>query len=187
MSSAGNNKAQRAALLITILALAGSLQAQIYMGRICRISFFSEASLENIDATNSTTTPVLNAKNGTVALKALQNAFIFKSSLMQEHYNENYVESEKYPFATFTGKINEAIDYSKDQVNQVTVTGLLDMHGVSKEQTVQGSLEVKGNTLVFNATFMVSLADYRIKVPSLYFDKIAKTIKVTISTELVKK
>jgi hypothetical protein len=161
------------------------LQGQIYAGEKCKISFFSETKMENIDAVNSVSKPVLNTKNGAFAVKASQNAFIFKSAFMQEHYNENYVESEKYPFATFTGKINEAIDYTKNGTNNVTITGNLDMHGVSKPRTISGTVEIKDGVIIMYSKFEVKVADHEIKVPSLYIEKIAEVIQVTFNAELV--
>jgi hypothetical protein len=172
---------------LCFLFFLNSIHAQIYIGDKCTISFFSETKLENIDATNSITKPILSLKTGAFAIKASQNAFVFKSSFMQEHYNENYVESEKYPYATFTGKINEAIDDTKDQVNQVTITGTLNMHGVDQTRTIAGTIEVKAGKLILNSTFDVKVVDHKIKVPSLYIEKIAEVIKVTFSAELVKK
>ena len=169
-----------AALFITYTS-----QAQIYVGEKCRISFFSETKMENIDALNSVSKPVLNTKNGAFAIKASQNAFIFKSAFMQEHYNENYMESEKYPYATFTGKINESIDYTKNGTNTITITGNLDMHGVSKPRTISGTIEIKDGVILMNSKFEIKVADHQIKVPSLYIEKIAEIIQVTFSAELI--
>lgn len=173
-------------LLILFLAILSgySYRAQIYMGEKCSISFFSETKMENIDAVNSVAKPVLNSKNGAFAVKASQTAFIFKSAFMQEHYNENYVESEKFPYATFTGKINEVIDYAKNGVNNVTITGNLDMHGVSKPRTISGTIEIKDGMVIMHSKFEVKVADHGIKVPSLYIEKIAEVIQVTFDTEL---
>ena len=162
-----------------------TLQSQIYVGEKCKISFFSETKMENIDAVNSVSKPVLNTKNGAFAVKASQNAFIFKSAFMQEHYNENYIESEKYPYATFTGKINESIDYTKNGINTVTITGNLDMHGVTKPRTIGGTLEVRDEKIIMRSKFEVKVADHDIKVPSLYIEKIAEVILVNFDTELI--
>lgn len=159
--------------------------AQLYVGEKSNISFFSETKLENIDATNTLAKPVFNSKNGAFAIKALQTDFVFKSSFMQEHYNENYMESEKFPYATFTGKVNEQIDYTKNGKYNVTVTGNLDMHGVSVPRTINGTIEVKdGGVLIMGSKFDVKVADHHIKVPSLYIEKIAEVIQVSFNAEL---
>ncbi|MBS1650663.1 MAG: YceI family protein [Bacteroidetes bacterium] len=160
-------------------------QAQIYVADKCKISFFSQAKLENIDATNTITKPVFNAANGNFAIKASQTAFNFKSALMQEHYNENYIESEKYPFATFTGKINETVNYSSTTAQNITMTGTLDMHGVNLPRTIEGTLIAKDGKIILESKFDVKLSDYKIKVPSLYIEKIAEVVQVTFYTELV--
>jgi hypothetical protein len=178
-----NKKLKLSTCFLALLA-AGTLQGQIYAGEKCKISFFSETKMENIDAVNSVSKPVLNTKNGAFAVKASQNAFIFKSAFMQEHYNENYVESEKYPFATFTGKINETIDYTKNGINNVTITGNLDMHGVSKPRTISGTIEIKDGVIMMYSKFEVKVTDHEIKVPSLYIEKIAEVIQVTFNAEL---
>ena len=171
-------------LALFIVFTACASKGQIYIGEKCKISFFSETKMENIDAVNSVSKPVLNTKNGAFAVKASQNAFIFKSAFMQEHYNENYMESEKFPYATFTGKINETIDYTKNGINNVTITGNLDMHGVTKPRTISGTLEVKDGLISMFSKFEVKVADHEIKVPSLYIEKIAEVIQVTFTADL---
>ncbi|MBP8033136.1 MAG: YceI family protein [Bacteroidia bacterium] len=172
-------------LSIGLLAVSLSGFSQIYVGEKCKITFFSETKLENIDATNSVTKPVFKAETGDFVIKAQQNAFVFKSAFMQEHYNENYMESEKFPYATFKGKISETIDYTKDGTHNVTMVGTLDMHGVELPRTVTGTVTVKGGTISMDSKFEVKVADHKIKVPSLYVEKIAENIQVTFHTDMV--
>jgi len=171
-------------IIICLIVLSVKGYSQIYIGDNCKISFFSETKLENIDAVNTVTKPVFNTKNGDFAIKASQNAFVFKSAFMQEHYNENYIESEKFPYATFTGKINEPIDYSKDGTYSITMTGKLDMHGVTLPRTISGTITVKSGIISMDSKFDVKVADHKIKVPSLYVEKIAENIQVTFHTEM---
>jgi hypothetical protein len=173
--------------VLAIGLLAGSLSgfSQIYVGEKCKITFFSETKLENIDATNSVTKPVFNSKTGDFVIQAQQNAFVFKSAFMQEHYNENYMESEKFPYAKFTGKVKETIDYTKDGEYKVTMDGTLDMHGVALPRTISGTIIVKGGTITMDSKFDVKVADHKIKVPSLYVEKIAEVINVTFHTDMV--
>lgn len=172
-------------LVLGLLALSLSGISQIYKGEKCKISFFSETKLENIDATNTVTKPVFNAKTGDFAVQAQQNAFVFKSAFMQEHYNENYIESEKFPYATFKGKVKEAIDFSKDGTYNVSLEGTLDMHGVVVPRTITGTIIVSGGNITMDSKFDVKVADHKIKVPSLYVEKIAEVIQVTFHTEMV--
>ena len=170
---------------LTLLALNINAFSQIYVGEKCKITFFSEAKLENIDATNTTTKPVFNPKTGDFVIKATQTAFVFKSALMQEHYNENYVESEKFPYATFKGKVKETIDYSIDGVHNVTMVGTLDIHGVELPRTIIGTIAVKGGLITMDSKFDIKVADHKIKVPSLYVEKIAENVQVTFHTEMI--
>lgn len=172
-------------LVLGLLALSLSGISQIYKGEKCKISFFSETKLENIDATNTVTKPVFNAKTGDFAVQAQQNAFVFKSAFMQEHYNENYIESEKFPYATFKGKVKEAFDFTKDGTYNVTLEGTLDMHGVVVPRTITGTIIVSGGNITMDSKFDVKVADHKIKVPSLYVEKIAEVIQVTFHTEMV--
>lgn len=164
-----------------------SAKAQLYIGDKTKLAFFSATSLENIDAVNTNIKPLFNIKTGAFAIMAKQTEFKFKSAFMQEHYNENYVESEKFPFATFTGKVNEAIDFTKDGTHQVTMTGKLSMHGVDMQRTINGTIAITNGVIIMDSKFDVVVADHKIKVPSLYVAKIAEVINVTFHTEMILK
>lgn len=157
--------------------------AQIYLGRETAIHFLSKAALEDIEAVNKTAQPVLDTASGNIQIKISNRAFKFASSLMEDHFNENYMESEKYPYSIFRGKINEKIIYSKAGQN-VSCTGTLDMHGVKKEVTINGTLSMKEGRIIITGNFKVKPADYNIKVPSLYVKNIAEDIAVDITSEL---
>ena len=151
------------------------------------ISFFSKTSLENIRADNNQVLAVLNIQTGDIQFSLLVKNFHFSKALMEEHFNENYMESEKFPFATFKGKVKETIDYTKNGTSNVTMEGTLDMHGVSLPRTITGTLTVKDGTIIMDSKFDVKVADHKIKVPSLYVEKIAEVIKVTFHTEMTPK
>ncbi|MEW6467508.1 MAG: YceI family protein [Bacteroidota bacterium] len=170
-----------------VLAAFGISKAQIYMSKSCEISFFSSAPLENITAVDKTTKPLLNAANGQVLFKMTIKGFMFEKELMREHFNENYMESDKYPYAEFKGNINEKIDYTKDGTYDVTVTGKLTIHGVEKERTIKGKLTVKGKEVSIDCKFNVALKDHNITVPELMFQKIAESVEVTVKATLVQK
>jgi len=109
-------------------------------------------------------------------------SFEFKIALMQEHFNENYMESDKYPKASFKGKItnNSAVDYKKDGVYTAEVTGDLTIHNVTKSMTTRGTIEVKGAAVAARAEFIVKPSDFGIAIPAVVENKIAKEVKVTV-------
>jgi hypothetical protein len=164
-----------------------NLKAQLFIGEKSNLAFFSSTSLENIDAVNSSIKPLFNSKTGAFAMQARQTDFKFKSSFMQEHYNENYMESEKFPFAVFIGKVNEVIDFTKDGVYEVSMTGKLSMHGVELPRVIKGTIAVKGDVITMDSKFDVKVADHNIKVPSLYVAKIAEVIEVTFHSDMLPK
>ena len=160
--------------------------AQLYKNKAeaTTISFFSKAPLEDIDAVNKKATVVLKTTTNDIQFGVALLSFKFPKPLMEEHFNENYVESAKYPTSVFKGKINETIDYKKDGENKVTVKGTLDLHGVIKEIEVPGTIIVKGNLIIVHSTFKIKVTDYKIKVPSMYVQNIAEEVDVTINAIL---
>jgi hypothetical protein len=168
-------------LLLTLPAL----KAQIYIGKTCEISFFSSAPLENISAVNKTTRPVLNTTTNELIVKISVQGFKFDKPLMQEHFNENYMESKKYPHALFIGQINELIDYKVDGVYQITASGYFNIHGVDQKRTIEGMLTIKGGVITVQAIFNIELSDYNISVPKLLFQNIAESIEVKVNATLV--
>lgn len=161
-------------------------KAQLYKGKedASIISFFSKAPLEDISATNKKVSVVLKTTTNDIQFGVPMVSFKFKKPLMEEHFNENYVESEKYPTSIFKGKINEQIDYTKDGEYKVSVKGILSLHGVSKEMDATGTLTIKGNEILIISTFKIRVADYNIKVPSLYVQNIAEVVDVTVNATL---
>jgi polyisoprenoid-binding protein YceI len=161
------------------------LSAQIYVGKTCEASFFSASPLENIEAVAKVPKIFLNTSTNDVKIEIANTAFVFEKPLMQEHFNENYMESEKFPKTTFMGKINEKVDFTQEGEHKVTVTGKLNMHGVEKEITVPGLVVTKGGELSISTKFRVHIADYNIKVPSLYVQNIAEDVDVKLNGVLV--
>lgn len=173
------------ALNSLLLLIFSGVQAQIYIGKTCEISFFSSAPLENISAVNKTTRPVLNTVTNELIFKITVQGFKFDKPLMEEHFNENYMESKKYPHALFIGQINELINYKTDGVYQVTASGYINIHGVDQKQTIEGMLTVKGDVITLQSTFTIQLSDYNISVPKLLFQNIAEVIDVKVNATLV--
>lgn len=158
--------------------------SQIYIAKTCEISFFSASPLEDIQAINKACKPIINTSTNDVVMKIAMSAFQFEKPLMQEHFNENYMESEKFPNAIFKGKINEKMDWTKDGDYKVTVTGKLNIHGVEKDRTIDGLVKIKGQEINISTKFNIHIADHGIKVPTLYVQNIAEDVEVKLNAVL---
>ncbi len=158
--------------------------SQLYKGKTSVIHFLSKATLEDIEATSKHAVVVLDAASGAIQVQAQIKAFKFPSSFMESHFNENYMESEKFPFSTFKGKITEKIDCSKNGECTVTCIGKMEIHGVTQELTIPGTLKINGTEITLEAKFKVKPADYKIKIEGSYTQKIAGEIAVDINSSL---
>lgn len=170
-----------------LIAMSVSSQAQDkYFTKTGKIEFSSKASMEDIDAKNKTVAAILDTKTGALQFSALMKGFEFPKALMQEHFNENYVESDKYPKAEFKGSVtnNANINYTKDGTYTAQVSGQLTIHGVTKNIKTTGSFKVDSGKIDANAVFNVLASDYKIKIPSIVKDKVSNTIKVTVDCRL---
>lgn len=155
------------------------MQAQIYMTRNGNVSFFSKTPLEDIKAENNQTFAAVDLSKRSVAFTLLQRNFLFPKQLMQEHYNENYVESDKFPKAQFSGTFTGDVG-GKPGTYKVQVSGQLTLHGVTRQINVPGELEIQEGKLTASSSFAVKPSDYNIKIPSLVKDKIASQINIQI-------
>lgn len=175
-------------VLAIILLTASMANAQKYMTKSGTIKFYSETPMEKIEATNRQANSALDFSNGNFVFKVLIRGFEFEKALMQEHFNENYMESEKFPNSTFNGKITNIKDVNlgKDGVYKVVVEGDLTMHGVTNKVKVNGTLEVKGGKVVGKAVFNVSPKDYNINIPKAVINNIAEAIQVDVNVTLDK-
>ncbi len=154
-----------------------------YFTKSGQINFAAGTSVEDIDGINKSTTSVFDAVSGQLEFAVLVKGFEFKRALMQEHFNENYMESDKYPKSIFKGKISniDKVNFQKDGSYPVTVKGVLDMHGVKKEIETTGTFKVAGEAVHSDASFTVLLEDYKIAIPSLVKDKISKTVTIKVN------
>lgn len=168
------------ALLTGLLLTTVCFAQDVYSCRNTTLSFFSATPMEDIDATTSKGVSAINLKTGAVYFKVAVNTFKFKKPLMEEHFNENYMESDKYPTAEFKGKIIDNIDLHKDGTYNVTVEGTLSMHGVDKVYREKATLTVQAGKPAATAKFNVKLADHHIKIPTLVVKNIAEVVEVTI-------
>lgn len=150
------------------------------------ISFYSTTKVEDIEAHNRSVTCVLDTKTGNIQFAVLMKGFEFRKALMQEHFNENYVESDKYPKAEFKGQVvnNGNIDYARQGTYPVKVKGLLTIHGETREVEADGTITVSNGKVNTTSEFKVAIADYKISVPTLVSDKISKIITIKVACVL---
>lgn len=173
------------AIFFTVSSLAN---AQKYMTKGGTIKFYSDTPVEKIEASNRQVNSALDFSTGNFVFKVLIRGFEFEKALMQEHFNENYMESEKYPNSTFNGKILNIKDVNtaKDGVYKVVAEGDLSMHGVTNKIKVNGTLEIQGGKILGKATFNVAPADYNITIPKAVIKNISESIQVDVIISLDK-
>ena len=172
------------------LLCAQLLQAQdVFITRHGQVSFFGKTPLENIDASNNEASSVVNLQTGEIGFAVLIKSFHFEKALMEEHFNEDYMESNTIPKASFKGKINNpaSINTTKDGSYPVTAEGEISLHGVTKKITVTGAVVIKNGLPQVLAKFTLAPKDYNIKIPSLVADKIAETMNVSVDCRYEKK
>jgi len=159
----------------------------IYQTQSGSVSFVSDAPLELISAESNQLKGIVDPAARTFAfqleIKSLKG---FNSPLQQEHFYENYMETEKYPTATFTGKIIEDVDFKKPGEVKIRAKGELTIHGIKKERIIQCNLKIKEDGFTAQSDFTVLLEDHNISIPKLVYQKIAEEIKVKISAEFHK-
>ncbi|WP_158308612.1 YceI family protein [Christiangramia forsetii] len=162
-----------------------SAQSSYYQTTNAGISFFSSAPVEDIEAISKSGISVLNSKNGSVSFKVKVRSFEFEKGLMQEHFNENYMESEEYPDASLKGNFVEMIDFNDTEVQKLMLRGTLNIHGVSKEREIPVMLRVSKDkeTIMLKSEFDVLCKDHKIKIPKLLWENIAEVIMVNVNLE----
>jgi hypothetical protein len=173
-------------ILILSLASISAIGQGKFISKNAYISFYSSTPLENILGESNEAVTILNAENGEIAFQALMTTFHFKRALMEEHFNENYVESSKFPKTKFNGKI-ESFNKSMltSPVANVKITGKLNVHGVEKDITVPGTIGIEDGKLVATSKFQVTPEDYEITIPALVRDKIGKVMDITVKANYI--
>lgn len=168
-------------ILLAWLSVINQTGQDLYVCKNAKVSLYSSAPIEDIKAVTNTGASVYNATTGELSFVVVISSFTFEKELMQEHFNSDYMESDKYPKATFKGKINEKVDVTKDGTYPITVTGDLNVHGVTQNRTIKGTLTVKGGVISMASEFMVKCADHHISIPQIVFHNIAESIKMNVS------
>ena len=168
-------------LILALSGLSFFATAQKYQSTKSYVKFYSEAKLEDITAENETARSIINIETGELVYAVQIKDFQFEKSLMQEHFNENYLESEKYPKSTLSAKI---VDWNGEKGEQtVKVVGDLTIHGVTKKVEIEGNITYQDDLVKVSAKFPVALKDYKVKIPKIVFYNIAEVVDVTVVFE----
>jgi hypothetical protein len=169
-------------LIILLVSIGFSAKAQtVYVLKSSNIYFFAGTPIEDIEADNIKSVSFFDSKTGDIRWSIPINSFKFKNALMEEHFNENYLESEKYPKAEYVGKIMnpETYDFSKPNTFVVKVQGELTMHGIKKSKTIEVTIKNESRAFTANTKFDILLADYNIQRPQILWEKLSETVSVT--------
>jgi hypothetical protein len=176
-------------LAIILAVFSYGVSAQQFMTRSADISFLSTTPIENIEAINSQVSALLDASSGAIAFSVPIRGFRFERALMEEHFNENYMETEMFPTATLKGNISNwkevrGLIVSDGEDHEVEVVGVLNIHGVEINPTFTGIISFRKNNWALNSEFEVNAIDFGIKIPSLVRKQIADSIIVTVNASL---
>ena len=170
-----------------ILFLASSFKDPVNIFNISKgnITFTSDAPLELITASSNELKGLIETEKKQFAFSVRVRSFKgFNSGFQKDHFNENYLERDKYPDATFSGKIIEDVDFTKNTVISVRAKGKLTVHGVPKERIIKGDMTIKNGAIFIKSNFTVLLADHNIPIPKVVHEKLASEIKVEVNSEL---
>lgn len=172
-------------LCLIVLVTASHLAAncQLYSTRTGFVGFYSKTALEDIKAENNQVYAVLDRSKKNLAFTLLLKGFVFTKELMQEHFNENYVESDKYPKASFNGSWAGDIALDKDGIYKVVVKGNLNLHNVTRPIEIPATMEVKNGRILGTAEFKVKPEDFNISIPSIVREKIDKEMTVRVKID----
>lgn len=175
-------------ILTFLLFLSSSFLAsgqKLYQCTAVEADFFSSAPVEDIHAVSKKGISVIHAETGEISFKININTFEFQKSLMQEHFNEKFMESDKYPAATFKGNIKDNIELSKDGEHKVQITGVLEIHGVKQRREVPAVIEIRNGELNLSSSFKVACEDHKVAIPKLLWKNIAEVVEVKINANYI--
>ena len=180
---------QKLLLPFLLLAVTIAFGQSKYMTKSGSMSFeASQPSFEPIEATHSAVSALLNADTGELAVLALVRGFRFPLALMEEHFNENYIESHQYPKTSFKGSILKFDSNAlSNQPRTVQLTGELSMHGVTKLISVSATITKSDEQITLTSSFSVKTSDFGIKIPSLVRKQIDENVQVEVSLTLQRK
>lgn len=170
---------------LVILILSATAQDKFYT-KTGKINFSSKGAIETIEAQHKSVTCVLDSKTGNIQFSVLLRGFEFRKALMQEHFNDDYVESNKFPKSEFRGEIanNGDINYSKDGVYDTKVKGKLSLHGETKDVDANGKVTIKNGRIEVDSDFNILMSDYKISIPGSVINNMSNTVKISVNCSL---
>ncbi len=176
------------AILFHFFLYGVNAQDKLY-SKEAKVSFYSKTAIENIDAVNNKGLCIWNTVSGELEFSVLIKGFQFNRALMQEHFNENYMESDKFPKAVFKGVLNSGkpISLQTNSNYSMNAEGILTIHGVSKKISIPVNIIAKSGSVSANTNFQVLVKDYNISIPAIVADKIDKKISIAVSVPAFKK
>lgn len=170
------------ALLYLLCPLPVFAQSSLFEIKTGEIHFSSEAPRELISASSRNLKGILDPQKKTFAFRIEIASFVgFNNPLQRGHFNENYMESNIYPVASYKGKIIEDIDFGRDGSYEVRTKGKLSIHGIEQERIIKVQLTVKKTKVYIKGDFTVLLTDHNIKIPRVVNDKLSPEIQVTVN------
>jgi len=171
---------------LLMVLLGYQAEAQRFITKSGKITFFSDSPMEKIEAFNNSVNSALDTQSGMFVFKVLMKSFTFEKALMQEHFNENYVESDKYPVALFKGKVTniDKIDFDTAGKYDAIVEGNLTIHGHTNKVKATGVFTVYDEGIKGKSSFSIKLADYGIEIPKIVSGKIAEEILISVGINL---
>lgn len=172
--------------ILSILPFVGASQS-VFVSDTSAIYFFSHTPIENIEAVNHDAKSTISPSDFEVQFQVPVSGFRFDNKLMEKHFNSMYLETDKFPFASFRGKLADSLNLSIDTVYLTKASGILKMHGMDHAGVFEGRVESKGGRVRLSSVFPVVLEHHNIKIPGSVFDNIAKEIEVKIYFEYVAK
>lgn len=172
-------------LIFIMLMICGSLSSSAqskYLTKTGFIGLYSHTTMEDISANNNQVASILDIATGEIIFTVLMKSFKFDRALMEEHFNENYVESDKFPKASFKGKITNLsnVDFKKDGKYNVDIDGDMTIHGVTKPFKTNGTIEVQNEKIIGKSKFLLNPHDYNIEIPNLVKSKFADNFEITV-------
>lgn len=170
--------------IIFLLTVSATAQAQIYQSTKTEVSFFSKTPLEDISAVSREATALIDFGKNKLAVRIPIKSFHFPNGLMEEHFNENYMETTKFPNAQFTGDLSTPVDPTKPGTYKVKATGQLTVHGVTKPRTLEGTLVIADGKAALTSAFNIQLVEHNIEIPTAVLMKIAESIDVKARYDL---